>query len=156
MARKHFQNPEIVKIVDSQMGQWELNRTIQAKKEEPVPASSDAKIDYITISRELGSGGEEIAHTLSDLMKWQMYDKEILNYMAEKMDVHVRLLESVDEQAIGWIKDSLAPLFSVKISQHVEQLSYYKHLGEYFLLFAKLGRRLLVGGAAVWWLRFRN
>jgi len=151
MARKHFQNPEIVKIVNSQMGQWELNRTIQTKKEEkekPPIASSDAKINYITISRELGSGGEEIAHTLSDLMKWQMYDKEILNYMAEKMDVHVRLLESVDEKAIGWIKDSLAPLFSVKISQHVEQLSYYKHLGEVLLVIAKHGQAVIVGRAA--------
>jgi cytidylate kinase len=148
MTRKNFPNPEIANIVNRQIGQWGLSHSIQDKQEKQERLASGAEIDYITISRELGSGGEEIARTLSDLMKWQLYDREILNYMSQDLNVHVKALESVDEQTIGWIKDSLAPLFNVKTSQHVEQLSYYKHLGKVLLVIAKHGRAVIVGRAA--------
>jgi len=110
--------------------------------------TSGADIDYITISREIGSGGEEIAQILADLMRWQLYDKGILDYMSENMQVHKGILESVDERTIGWIEDWLAPIFTKKSTDHVDQLSYYRHLVKVLLVIAKHGSAVIVGRAA--------
>ena len=148
MPDRLFQNREIGQIAEHQLSQWNLSRNMKDKSEMQARLASGARIDYITISRELGSGGEEVARILSDLMKWQLFDKEILDYMAKNMNVHVRALKSVDERSMGWIEDWLKPLFASKSDKHVEQLSYYKHLGKVLLVIAKHGHAIIVGRAA--------
>ncbi|MBN1765205.1 MAG: cytidylate kinase-like family protein [Sedimentisphaerales bacterium] len=148
MPDKTFKNKEIGNIVNRQMSQWELSRAAQKKVDEPAHLSSGGEIDYITISRDLGSGGIEVAKILSDLIKWQIYDKEILDYMAEDMNVHVKVLESVDEQTIGWIRDWVMPVFTGKSEDHVQQLSYYKHLSKVLLVIAKHKCAIIIGRGA--------
>ena len=148
MPGRLFQNKEINQIVEHHLSQWVLSRNIKDKSEMQARLASGVRIDYITISREVGSGGVEVARILSDLMKWQLFDKEILDYMAENMKVHVRALESVDERSMGWIEDWLKPVFASKSNKHVEQLSYYKHLGKVLLVIAKHAHAIIVGRAA--------
>jgi len=148
MADKYIPNQQMGKVVEHQMGRWELSHFTEEKSEKQAHPAGEAEIDYITISRQLGSGGEQIAQILSELMKWQIYDREILNYMAENMDVHIKALESVDERTISWINDWLAPLFSAKSGEHVEQMSYYKHLGKVLLVIARHGHAIIIGRAA--------
>lgn len=137
-------------IVNHRMNQWELARMVEGKKERQAHLADGMEIDYITISRELGSGGEDVARGLAKLMGWDYYDKEILDCMSEKMDVHVKALECVDEQATSWIHDSLAALLSVKTAGHVEQLSYYKNLTKALLVIGHHGKAVIVGrGAAM-------
>ena len=114
MSGKIFQNQQIDRILERQMSQWELSKSVKDKSGTEGHLSGGGYIDYITISRETGSGGVEVARVLSELMKWNLYDKDILNYMAENMRVHVRALESVDERTISWINDWLMPLFSTR------------------------------------------
>lgn len=147
MSDKTYKPKSVGKIVDRHMNQWELARDVQDRSEHARLADG-AEIDYITISRAIGSGGEEIARSLAEQMHWDLYDKEILNYMSENMDVHVKALESVDERTISWINDWLVPFFTSKPQAHVEQLSYYKHLGKVLLVISKHGRAVIVGRAA--------
>jgi len=135
-------------MVEQQVQQWRIWQNLQQKHEAESKVAGVTKINYITISRELGSGGDEIAESLSRQMDWQLYDKEILNYMSDNMDVHVKALESVDERTIGWINDWLMPLFTMKSSEHVEQLSYYRHLGKVLMVIARHGRSIIMGRAA--------
>ncbi|MBN2210021.1 MAG: cytidylate kinase-like family protein [Sedimentisphaerales bacterium] len=143
MPGKLFQGQDIGRIVEQQMRQWELS-----KEKEHLRLSTGVEIDYITISRELGSGGEDVAEHLSKLMNWQFYDKDILDYMSENMNVHRSVIEAVDERTKGWMEDWLMPLFSSKEAAHVEQLSYYKHLTKVLLVLARMGRAIIVGRAA--------
>lgn len=143
MCARLYQNENYDQIIERQVNEWRRSRE---KSGEITHHAGD--IDYITISREMGSGGEEIAQILSELMGWQRFDKEILNYMSENMDVHVRTLESVDERTVSWINDWLVPLFSSKPEGHVEQLTYYKHLGKVLMVIAKHGKAIIVGRAA--------
>ena len=130
----------ISNFAERRLSDWEKH------KKEAKPAHDG--IEYITISRELGSGGEEIANHLAELAGWDMYDKEILDYMSENMDVRVKTLESVDEQTIGWMNDWLIPFFTSKSNEHVEQLSYYKHLSKVLLVIAQHGKAIIIGRAA--------
>ena len=85
MASRGMQNREINQIIERQMRQWELERSAQAEKERQahLAAGKGEVIDYIAISREPGSGGEQIGEILAGLLKWQWYDREILDRMAE-------------------------------------------------------------------------
>ncbi len=143
MPGKFYQNPAVSGIVEHQMRMWEI-----AKENEPIHLSDGREIDYITISRELGSGGEEIGQILADLMKWQLYDKDILDYLAEDMNVHKSVIECVDERTTNWIEDWLASIFTSTSSRYVDQLSYYRHLTRVLLVISRLGHAIIIGRAA--------
>lgn len=51
----------------------------------------------ITISRQYGSGGRELGEKLAKKLGIPLYDKELLNLIAEKEKIEVSLLESFDE-----------------------------------------------------------
>lgn len=53
----------------------------------------------ITIGREMGSGGREIAKKLSELLKINYYDKNIIDLAAEKSGMNTALLHRADEKA---------------------------------------------------------
>ncbi len=147
MTAKYHPSREISHIVEQQMRQWEIARAQRIKSEQLLRlAESNINIDYITISRPLGSGGEIIAGELAAMLQWQLYDHEILDFMAEDMNVHKSLLQSVDEHTISWIGEWLDPFFTRKTG--IEQLSYYRHLIHVLMIIAKHGQAIIVGRAA--------
>ncbi len=53
---------------------------------------------YISISREAGSGGIEVAQRLADRLGWQIYDREIVEAIARRANVREELVARFDEQ----------------------------------------------------------
>ena len=51
----------------------------------------------ITIGREFGSGGREIARKLSEKLGVKMYDKNLITLMAKESGIHEDILHSIDE-----------------------------------------------------------
>jgi cytidylate kinase len=146
MPAKMIGNREISHIIEDQMRQWELRRQEEARSQSRLHlVDSGQAIDYITVSREMGSGGEEVAGILGKLLKWDVYDKEIVEHMARDMRVHTSVLKSVDERTTTWIEDTLAPLFT---EESVGELAYYRHLMKVLLVIAKHGRAVFVGRGA--------
>ena len=144
MDQKESENRTLREATDRRFRRWDADHGHAI----PAHLRSGSEIDYITISREIGSGGEEIARRLAELMDWQVYDRNILNYMSENMNVHHSVLESVDERTRSWIRDRLKPFFTRKSADHIDQLSYYRHLGKVLLIIASHGRAIIVGRAA--------
>ncbi len=130
-------------VVENRIKEWQ-----QSAKHEPAHLAGGTEIDYITISREIGSGGSEVAKNLSELMGWGLYDKKILDFMAENFGVHQDVLQTVDEKTRGWIQDTMGLFFSGKSTRHIDQHSYHKHLVEALLVIAKHGRAIIVGRGA--------
>ncbi len=62
----------------------------------------------ITISREYGSGGGEIATRLAEYLKWQLIDHEIVERVALEMGTSLGAAEAHDERTEG----SLARIFN--------------------------------------------
>ncbi len=143
MTSSFGQDERFPRTVENRIRQWR-----EVEEVRPVRLNGGGEIDYITISREVGSGGAEVAQKLSKLMEWGLYDRKILDFMAENFGIHKDVLESVDEKTRGWIEDSLSLFFSKKSSKGIDQLSYYKHLVEALLVIAKHGRAIIVGRAA--------
>ncbi len=139
-----FSGDSFTQSVERRMKEWQENQEAAAHH-----LSDGARINYITLSRQLGAGGEEVAEELAKLMGWSVFDKRIVNFMAENFGVHADVLETVDERTRGWIEDSISMFFSNKKgSEHLDQYSYYKHLIEALLVIAQHGRAIIVGRAA--------
>lgn len=131
-------------IVENQMRQWELRRAQQVRQDSQKDQTQAIQIKYIAISREVGSGGENVARILSELLGWPVYDKQVLDFMSKDLHVHTRVVESVDEKTIGWIEQWLTPIFT----QQVGQLSYYRHLSQVLMVLASHGNAIILGRAA--------
>ena len=144
MPSRIFNAREIGGIVENQMRRWELSQSEKAKTEQ-MARLAGREIHYITISREMGSGSLIISRALSELMGWQLYDKEVLNYMAENMNVHKSVIEHLDQRQSNWIEDFFAPMFSDK---HVPQMTYYRHLVKVLFAIAQNEDAIIVGRAA--------
>ena len=126
------------------MRRWELQQG-EDELSEKRAAHADREVGYITISRQVGSGGDEVARLLTEMMRWELYDKDILNFMSENMNVQKEVLEKVNERSTGWIEDVMAPLFT---DRPVTQIDYYRHLVRVLFLIAQEGKAIIVGRCA--------
>src|SRR5689334_5319238 len=61
--------------------------------------STNAQMRAVTISREYGSGGGEIARRLATKLGWRLVDHEIVAQVAHELDISVEEAESRDESA---------------------------------------------------------
>lgn len=61
------------------------------------------KQTIISIGREFGSGGHEIAEKIAKDMGIQLYDRGILDAIATDLNVHVNVLEPFDEKPRNFI-----------------------------------------------------
>ncbi len=57
-----------------------------------------AEQTIISISREFGSGGHEIAKKIANDLDLKFYDRKMLDEIADSLDVKVELLEKYDEK----------------------------------------------------------
>ena len=55
-------------------------------------------IRIITLDREYGSGGAEIAKALADRLKWKLWDQALTNAIAREMDCEGRVVQEHEEK----------------------------------------------------------
>jgi len=93
----------------------------------------------ITITREYGAGGGEVAKRLADLLGWQVLDRELLHQAAEIEHMPDAELERLDEKAM-----SMADRFRL----HSPHQKYLHGLTEAARQAAQKGHVVLVGRGA--------
>lgn len=67
----------------------------------------------VTISREYGSGGGEIAARLAERLGWKLVDHEVVLRIAERLGVDEADAEAHDEHADGWVMQFLSTMQGV-------------------------------------------
>ncbi|MFH0982987.1 MAG: cytidylate kinase-like family protein [Planctomycetota bacterium] len=95
----------VEKIVERQMRNWEL-----ARSQKQAAPQAHRTFEFITISRQKSSGGSALARRLGERIGWQVYDREILNYMAHNDAVQGKIYEFADEHAEGYLESILKNL----------------------------------------------
>lgn len=99
----------------------------------------------ITVSREIGSRGVELAKHLADRLNWQIFDKEIVEYIAKNAHVRQEMVEIFDEKTRSemdvWIMRFL--------DRHaLSSTTYFKHLATTMLAIGKHGFAVVLGRGA--------
>ena len=119
---------------------WEARRGEGWVPETAVPTAFS-----IAISREAGSYGAALARSVGDRLGWPVYDRELLQHIADDLGVRRTLLESLDEKQVSWLSDCMSGLFS---DSTVNEFAYFRRLAELLLSLASHGEYVVVGRGA--------
>ncbi len=112
---------------------------------------------FITISRDEGTLGDEIAHGLSQRLGWRLYDKEIVNGIANNSHVREELVSRLDEKLQDLIDetmlDRILHMLRIPDQSPFGSEEYHDSLLKTLAALAAHGNAVLVGRGANFALR---
>jgi hypothetical protein len=103
---------------------------------------------FLTVSRDEGTLGDEIARALAQRLGWRLYDKEIVNYIADNDHVRKDLVRQLDEKAQGLIYETISRLLMMPESSPFGAEEYHESLLKTLATLATHGDAILVGRGA--------
>jgi len=100
---------------------------------------------YLSISRELASGGNELAQSLAEKLGWPIFDREIIEAIAEKSHVREELVALFDEHVRSAFDTYLQNLYTGRI---FDSSKYYYNLSQVLLGIVRYGHAVILGRGA--------
>jgi cytidylate kinase len=124
-------------IVGDQIAKWQQQRAAGKKKtvaHRPDPC--------ITISRDPGSGGTQIARILAEELGMDLIGVQIIQQIAERADVSEKVISSLDEKEVRLRDFWLSSLFRTR---HIWPDEYLNHLAKVIGTIGKQGNAIVMG-----------
>lgn len=100
---------------------------------------------FITVSRDLGALGNFVASGLAARLHWQVFDKEIVDYIAENSRVRQELVQDLDEKTLSLVHDTVARLLRMAEGVSFGNEEYHKALLKTLATLAAHGGAVIVG-----------
>jgi cytidylate kinase len=104
-----------------------------------------ARFQNIGISRETGAGGGAIARIVGQRLGWKVFDHELLEAIAHRMELPIDDVRAFDELAPSVVQDWLLPL---REEHYAPQEAYLDHLAKLIEAIGRAGESVLVGRGA--------
>ncbi len=114
-------------------------------REPRVSSRTSPRFVNICISREAGAGGGAIARMVGQRLGWKVYDDEIVEAIAHRMQVSIDEVRALDELAPSVVQDWLLPL---REEYYAPQEAYLDHLAKLIEAIGRAGESILVGRGA--------
>jgi len=130
-------NRSILKIIDEQIKRWEMQ-----KKQGLEPVET---CNVITISRECGSRGQQVAEALSQALGFDLFHNKIVESMIEASQNSKVLLETLDEKGMNFVEDLVAELVH---EHHLWPDEYSKILLRVLNTIGRHGNAVILGRGA--------
>jgi cytidylate kinase len=127
-------------VVARWLGRWRSPRRADEGPTTPV-----ARFQLIALSREAGAGGGAIARQVGRRLGWKVFDHELLEAIARRMEVPIEEARSYDELAPSVIQDWLLPLSEEHYAPHE---AYLDHLAKLVDSIGRAGNAVIVGRGA--------
>jgi cytidylate kinase len=96
----------------------------------------------ITVSRQAGARGRELAQALGEDLGLRLYDREILQRIAQSAHLSERVVADLDEKDRPALTDMLS---SLTCDAYLSPYGYLGHLTEAILAIARLGGAVILG-----------
>ena len=119
-------------LVDYQISQWQA----EARKK-PGPT--------ITVSRETGSGGSEIARIVATRLKMDLIGGQIIQKVAESAKMSTKVIETLDEKGVTFMESFVNSMFA---SRHIWPDEYLRHLTMVIVAGGQHGHAVIMGRGA--------
>ena len=129
-------------LIAKQMTSWEVRQKLHRRLLEERAALNPWEKAYLTISRDIGSRGTEIAYEVAQQLHWQVFDRELVEYIATTARVRQSVIESFDEKKQSEIQTWLQTILS---HQALGTDKYLKHLLSVLLTIAEHGQSIIIG-----------
>lgn len=132
MKEQTCKDPKILAAAERRMQAWAMNEEIADRVVDRKfhPAHVEQEKCFLTISREAGAGGSEIAAIVGQRLGWEVLDKNLLDKVAERFNLDKSMLNLVDETRSNWVFDVLGTWMDSTVIPHetyVSQLSRVIH-----------------------------
>jgi cytidylate kinase len=133
---------EIEQLVERRIRQWEAQQRVadrQAKRPEEPGAAK--QYPAIAISRSHGAGGRQVADRVAERLSLEIYEKQLIERIAESASVREQIVESVSSDTRGHIRRWLARMFD---EGQFSDSDYLHHLTAVLLTIVRQEPALLV------------
>lgn len=127
------------KIIEDQIRKWEKDSMVstpRTPKGKPFPV--------ITVSREYGALGAALAKQMGRHLGFNVWDKEIVQAIAEKLGSDKSLLESLDENR----RETIDDMISGFLKNSTTNTGYFRTLKQVVKTLENHGNSLIVGRGA--------
>lgn len=121
----------VAEFIDAQIKKW----SGQKKSDLPV----------ITFSVSPGSGGHIIARQVAEALKFDFFDRDIVNMIAEQSQISDRVILSIEKERFSGIQDFISSLVN---DRYLYPGIYLEHLMNVIGVIAEHGRAVIVGRGA--------
>jgi cytidylate kinase len=125
-------------LVDEQLAKWRQQR-VEHKQEAARPSFC------ITISREPGSGGSEVARRLAADLGMDLIGAQIIQQVAERAGTSAKVIASLDEKEVSRRDSWIDSMFR---KRHIWPDEYLHHLTRVIGTIGKQGNTVIVGRGA--------
>ena len=136
-----------LRLIERQIAMLELRRRLEKVAPQPGRYVTDEGIAFgpcLLISRECGSGGSTLGEEIGRQLNWNVFDKGIVDEIAEISHIHRRLVESVDERIDSRWEQTWRELLLDDLPDKV----YFFHLKQVVITLGQHGNVVLVGRGA--------
>jgi hypothetical protein len=123
-------------LVDAQARKWQLGRVVRR---------AEVRRPVITVCRQHGARGEEVARRVADELQLDLFDREIIHRIAESTHLADRVVAALDEHDRELLTDWLASLAS---RDYLSPGEYRYHLSSVIGALAHHGGAVIVGHGA--------
>jgi cytidylate kinase len=130
---------KVTQIVEQQVKAWSYRSVSERDAEKKT-----AILPVITISREFGAQGAALAEILNQRIGFRVWDKELLQAIADELGSDQKLLETLDERSQQVVEDTVAGFMD-----HIyTNVSYLKTLIRVVKTIEVHGKGIIVGRGA--------
>ena len=118
------------------------DRQAQGPAGPPVPV---ARFRNVCISRETGSGAGTIGRMVGTRLDWKVFDHELLEAIASRMELAIDEVRAFDELAPSVVQDWILPL---REEHYAPQEAYLDHLAKLVEAIGRAGDSIIIGRGA--------
>jgi cytidylate kinase len=134
-------DPTVSRLVEKQMRNWELARRQRLEASRPERPQLE---EFICVSRQMGSGGRQVAAGLAERLGWPLFDKELLDAMSDDDAMRRRIYASMDQRDLSWWEEALRSLMDGTFVKN----DYFRRLCRTLLSLARQGHAVFLGRGA--------
>jgi hypothetical protein len=128
-------------LMSQRIAKWERRRQLARE----TAALAETQRPLVAISRELGSLGDQVARQVATSLDFDLYDKQLIEEIAQSAQVRAQVVESVGEQAqeriTAWIGRQVD-------GGYFSSTDYLQHLSKVLLTVGQHGDAVLLGRGA--------
>jgi len=147
MTSQTREEPRIIAAAERRMQVWVLTQQMAERtvRVDRPGKPTDELADFVTISREAGACGSQIAESVGRALGWEVLDKNLLDRVAAEAKLARSHLEAVDETSVHWASGILGTWLD---SQTVSHQRYVVHLRRVVMATARRYSAVFVGRGA--------
>jgi cytidylate kinase len=122
---------------------WILAQT--EKREDEEESGPRTHMPVIAVSRGLACGGSSVANRLSQILEWELWDRQIVDEIATNANVRREMVEALDERHQTEVE---AILRGFSKERTIDRYVYRRHLVETVFTIAQRGKAVILGRGA--------